>query len=131
MVKYLLSNGKNIDTIDEPCDGCWVNITKPNKDEIEDIAAKFSIDADDLRSALDTDERSRIQSEDDYTMVLVNIPTVVEADENELYDTLPLSIFVCKKTIITVCLEETPILQAFEKGSVKDFSTSMKSRFGL
>lgn len=129
MVKYYLSNGRNVDEIDSPCDGCWVNMVKPTKDEIDDISEKFSIDADDLKSALDTDERSRIQSEDNYTMVLVNIPTLVESDENELYDTLPLSIFVCKKTIITVCLEETPILMAFERGSVKDFQTSMKSRF--
>lgn len=129
MVEYYLSNGRDIGTVEAPCEGCWIAMTKPTKEEVDDIAARYFIDADDLKSALDTDERSRIQSEENYTMVLVNIPTVEDEDENELYDTIPLSIFVCKKTIITVCLEETPILEAFKKGSIKDFQTGMKSRF--
>ncbi len=129
MVEYYLSSGRDIATVEAPCEGCWIAMTKPTKEEVDEIAARYFIDADDLKSALDTDERSRIQSEENYTMVLVNIPTVEDEDENELYDTIPLSIFVCKKTIITVCLEETPILEAFKKGSIKDFQTGMKSRF--
>lgn len=129
MVKYYLSEDRKVNTVEAPCEGCWISMIKPSKEEIEAISEKFSIDADDIRSALDTDERSRIQIEDNYTMVLVNIPTIEDEDENELYDTIPLSIFVCKKTIITVCLEDTPILRPFSQGRVKDFQTSMKSRF--
>lgn len=129
MVKFYLSDGPKVTTVSEPCEGCWISMIKPTKEEVDSIAERYLIDADDLRSALDTDERSRIQSEDNYTMVLVNIPTVEDEDENELYDTIPLSIFVCKKTIITVCLEETPILEAFAKGTMRDFQTGMKSRF--
>lgn len=130
MVNYFLSNdNRKVEVINEPCEGCWISMTKPTMDEVESIAARYSIDVDDMKSALDMDERSRIVSEDNYTMVLVNIPTVVEGDEDELYDTVPLSIFVCKKTIITVCTENTPILETFIKGTVKDFSTAMKSRF--
>ena len=88
MVKYYLSNGRNVETVEVPCEGCWIAMTKPTKEEVDDIAAKYFIDADDLKSALDTDERSRIQSEENYTMVLVNIPTVEDEDENELYDTI-------------------------------------------
>ena len=129
MVKFYLSDGPKVTTVSEPCEGCWISMIKPTKEEVDSIAERYLIDADDLKSALDTDERSRIQSEDNYTMVLVNIPTVEDEDENELYDTIPLSIFVCKKTIITVCLEETPILEAFAKGTMRDFQTGMKSRF--
>lgn len=129
MIKYYLSDGPKVTTVDAPCEGCWINMVSPTKEEVDLVSENFNIDADDLRSALDTDERSRIQSEENYTMVLVNIPTVEDDDENELYDTLPLSIFVCKKTIITVCLEETPILEAFARGTIRDFQTGMKSRF--
>lgn len=129
MVKYYLSNDREINTVEAPCEGCWISMIKPSKEEIEAVSEKYAIDADDLRSALDNDERSRLQIEDNYTMVLVNIPTIEDEDENELYDTIPLSIFVCKKTIITVCLEDTPILRPFKQGRVKDFQTSMKSRF--
>lgn len=129
MVKYYLSEDREVKTVEAPCEGCWISMVKPTKEEIEAVSERFAIDADDIRSALDNDERSRIQIEDNYTMVLVNIPTIEDEDENELYDTIPLSIFVCKKTIITVCLEDTPILRPFSQGRVRDFQTSMKSRF--
>lgn len=129
MVNYYISEGQRIRTLEAPAEGCWISMIRPTENEILDISQKFSIDANDLKSALDTDERSRIESEDNYTMVLVNIPTVEEDTEKELYDTIPLSIFVAKKTVITVCLEETPILRTFLDGRVRNFNTAMKSRF--
>lgn len=129
MVNYYISEGQRIRTLEAPVEGCWISMIRPTENEILDISQKFSIDANDLKSALDTDERSRIESEDNYTMVLVNIPTVEEDTEKELYDTIPLSIFVAKKTVITVCLEETPILRTFLDGRVRNFNTAMKSRF--
>lgn len=129
MVNYYISEGQRIRTLEAPVEGCWISMIRPTENEILDISQKFSIDANDLKSALDTDERSRIESEDNYTMVLVNIPTVEEDTEKELYDTIPLSIFVAKKNVITVCLEETPILRTFLDGRVRNFNTAMKSRF--
>ncbi len=129
MVHYYFSEGRSLRTLDTPTEGCWISMIRPTESEIHDISQKLSIDADDLKSALDTDERSRLAYEDNYTMVLVNIPTIEEDTEKELYDTIPLSIFIAKKTIITVCSEESPILKAFTDGRVRDFNTSMKSRF--
>lgn len=129
MLKYYISQDQIVKTLDSPEEGCWIDLTNPTSEEVQSISVKFGIEADDLRSALDTDERSRIQVEDNYTMILVNIPTIEDDTETELYDTIPLAIFVCKKTIITVCLEETPILKGFADGRVRDFNTSMKSRF--
>ena len=62
-------------------------------------------------------------------MILVNIPTVEDDTERELYDTIPLSIFVAGKSVITVCSEETPVLQPFSQGRIRDFNTTMRSRF--
>ncbi|MCQ2518108.1 MAG: magnesium transporter CorA family protein [Lachnospiraceae bacterium] len=129
MLNYYISEDRTVKSLEAPAEGCWVSLINPTVDEVSEIAAKFDIDVDDLRSALDTDERSRIQTEDNYTMILVNIPTIEDDTENELYDTIPLAVFVCKKTIITVCLEETPILSVFAEGRVRDFNTAMKSRF--
>ena len=129
MVFYYMSEGQKLLSLDEPQDGCWVSMIKPNDEEIQSVSSRFSVDADDLRSALDTDERSRIAVEDNYVMILVNIPTVEDDTERELYDTIPLSIFVAGKSVITVCSEETPVLQPFSLGRIKDFNTTMRSRF--
>lgn len=129
MVHYYFTEGRSLRTLDTPAEGCWVSMIHPSESEILDISQKFSIDADDLKSALDTDERSRLAYEDNYTMVLVNIPTIEEDTEKELYDTIPLSIFISKKIIITVCMEDSPVLRSFVEGRVRDFNTAMKSRF--
>lgn len=133
MVKiYITENGK-IRQIDSPQPGCWISLINPHEKEITDIANDYNIDADTLKAALDEEERSRIEVEDNYTMVLVNIPTseTKDKEKEKLYYTIPLSVIMTKEMIITVCLEDTPVLEAFCKGRVRDFHTHMKTRFIL
>lgn len=126
---YITQNGKPV-SIQDRENGCWISMIAPNEDEITQISNTYGIDPDAIKAALDTDERSRIETDENYTMILVNIP-IVEAltDEKELYNTLPLSIITVNDAVITVCSQDTPILHQFTKGKVKDFHTNMKSRF--
>lgn len=103
----------------------------PTAEEVAHISALYSLDADIIKAALDLDERSRIDTDDGYTMVLVNIPTVEERTDIELYSTIPLSVIITGDCIITVCSEDSPIIRSFEQGKVRDFHTYMKSRFIL
>ena len=68
---------------------------------------------DDLRAPLDEEERSRIEAEDNYTLILVDIPTIEERNDRDWYETIPMGIVVTDKALITVCLEDTPILGSF------------------
>lgn len=74
-------------------------------------------------------ESSRIELEDGYTLILVDIPALEIRHDKEAYTTIPLGIILANDMIITVCSEETPILQAFVNGRVKEFSTKKKLRF--
>lgn len=49
--------------------------------------------------------------------------------DKEAYTTTPLGIILTQDIIITICTEETPVLQAFVNGRVKEFSTKKKMRF--
>ena len=62
-------------------------------------------------------------------MILVNIPVVEEENGKKWYETIPLGIYITKKIVFTVCLEETNILRQFVDGLVPDFYTYMKTRF--
>ncbi len=42
------------------------------------VAERFNIDIQDLRAPLDVEETSRIDVEDDYTLILVDVPTQEE-----------------------------------------------------
>lgn len=131
MINYYKTVDNKITRIDHIEEDCWISLLAPDENELRKISEHCQIDLNDLKSALDKDERSRIETEDTYTMVLVNIPTLLVHSDQELYDTIPLAVFVAKKNVITVCTEETPILKAFVTGKVKEFNTSMKSRFVL
>ena len=90
------------------------------------MVQETGIDIDDLRAPLDDEERSRIELEDDYVVVLVDIPSL---DEKDRYVTIPLGIYMTKQLIVTVCLEETPVLKAFMNNRVKEFFTFKRTRF--
>lgn len=131
MTKYFKTNNGKIEELSQAQNGCWISMTAPSASDLHMISELYQIDADDLKAALDIDERSRIEVEDNYTMVIVNIPTIEVNNNKELFNTIPTSIFVTEHAVITICGEETPVIQAFENGHVKDFHTQMKSRFIL
>lgn len=111
---------------DQISEGCWAALTKPTNEELQQVAQETGIDIDDLRAPLDDEERSRIELEDDYVVVLVDIPSL---DEKDRYVTIPLGIYMTKQLIVTVCLEETPVLKAFMNNRVKEFFTFKRTRF--
>ena len=86
---------------------------------------------DDLRAPLDEEERARIEAEDNYTLILVDIPMIEERNDKDWYGTIPLGIIVTKKMIFTICLEDTQVLARFMEGRVRNFFTYMKTRFIL
>ena len=110
---------------------CWIALTNPTASEIIDIADAYQIDPDHLKAPLDEEERSRIEVEDDYTLVLVDIPSIEERSGKDWFVTIPLAIITTNEVLITVCLEETPVLTSFMDGRVRDFHTFMKTRFIL
>jgi len=131
MVKYYLSRNSHLEQLEEQVPGCWISLINPSEAELIKTSKELELDMDTLKAALDAYERSRIEIDENYTMILVNIPTVEEHNEKELYNTIPLSVIIAKDVVITVCSEDTPILHPFAAGRVRDFYTFMKSRFIL
>lgn len=131
MIDFYLSEGEHLTKLDIPAPGGWINMVAPDEDEIQKVAKRYKLDADIIKAALDVDERSRIEFDPEYTMILVNIPALEKNLEKELYTTIPLSIILREDTLITVCSEETPILRPFREGMIRGFRTQMRSRFIL
>ena len=131
MLQYYMTDNGRLQEIDAAKDGCRISMVAPVEKELEYICRQYDLPDDVLKAALDTDERSRIEVDDNYTMVLVNIPTVEEQSDRELYSTIPMAILIVQDAMITVCSENSPVIRAFSQGKVKDFNTFMKSRFIL
>lgn len=129
MIRYFSSVGKVIDEIKEPEHGSWIMMTSPTIEESKLIAEKYDLEYDDIRAALDEEERSRLQIEDHYSLVLVDIPVIETRNNKDWYITIPLGIIITEEVIITICIEENSILNGFANGIVKNFYTYMKTRF--
>lgn len=117
---------KEINTF-EP--GAWINLVNPSQEESVNLAEQFNIDITDLRAPLDLEETSRISVEDDYTLIIVDVPTYEERNNKSYYVTIPLGIIVTDNAVITTCLQELTLFDNFFNRRVKNFYTFMKTRF--
>lgn len=131
MIRYYKTIDNKLEKLNSFENGCWINLVEPNQSEINDIVTLLNIDAESVKAALDEEERSRIDVEDNHTLILIDIP-VDESDSNSShYSTIPLGIIIVNNVIVTVCTAQTKILNDFIVGHIKDFYTYKKTRFIL
>ena len=113
-------------TVSDATKGSWVNLVNPDPDELSLINILTEIPTDVLKTALDMEERSHVELEDNYIFVVINIPVV---RGNDMYDTVPLGIFLTPDFFITSCLEESEVLYPFISNQISTFYTYKKTRF--
>ena len=106
--------------------GAWLKLINPTPEELEQVAAATGSPLDFLKAALDEEERSRIELDEDSMLVITNIPITRGHDS---YDTLPLGIVLTPEFIITICLEANDVLADFNSENARAFSTFKKTRF--
>ena len=129
MIKYYKTDDQLIREEPKIEDGVWVQMLDPTAEECAMIADVLNVDIGDVQAALDEEESSRIELEDGYTLILVDIPAIEIRHGKESYTTIPLGIILTRDVIVTVCTEDTPILRNFVVSRVKEFSTKKKMRF--
>lgn len=122
-------DGLFIEELDIIEPGAWIFCTAPDEVEIARAAGIMGMAAEDIRAALDEEERPRVESEEGKTLILIDIPIRVEGEPAGTYSTIPLGIAINDDYILTICIQDTPILRDFIAGKVKTFYTFKKTRF--
>ncbi len=118
-----------MDTFSE---GCWINVVGPTSEEIAYLTEELHLDRSFVSAALDEEESSRVEVEDDQTLIIIDTPLAVTEAENTLvYTTMPLGIIVTKSNVVTVCLNEITAVNDIASGVVRNVQTAMKTRFLL
>lgn len=109
---------------------CWVNVIDPTDEEITELSKNIGIEETDIKSFLDEEEQARTEIEDNYSLIVLDIPTVEEHKTYQLKATIPLIIIHENKDyIVTMCSKKTNIFNDFMQGKIKNFYTEKKSRF--
>ncbi|MDR1364181.1 MAG: magnesium transporter CorA family protein [Oscillospiraceae bacterium] len=119
----------------QKCDTCpvdsWINCIAPTEKEIKFLSSKFNIEQNFLKSALDEQESSRIDTDNEITLIVIDCPVVDKSEKNLIYYTMPLSIFLTKENVITVSVKNIEILNALISGKVPNAQTKDRTRFIL
>ena len=106
----------------------WYNMINPSVEEMEKVSEQLKLDFDKVKNALDLDERSRVEFEDDVMSLIVNLPLL---DDDGKFDTLPCGIFFTKRNFLTICSRDNRILSSFNKNTAKTFDTRERGHFLL
>ena len=123
-----------------PEPGCWVNVVAPNEGQRAWLKTKSGIVPEFVAAALDDEETSHIDYDDDteQVMVIMDCP-MVESDKDledptlTQYDTHPISVLFIPETdmMVTVCLQSNEVIKDFAAGKVRGMDTNRRTRFLL
>ncbi|HWR38082.1 MAG TPA: magnesium transporter CorA family protein [Patescibacteria group bacterium] len=105
--------------------GAWLQLIQPTEEELARVVALTGTPLELLRPALDVDERSRTELEEENILIITNVPIMRGVNS---YDTLPLGIIICRGYFITVCSEPNPVLEGFGVLQSHTFHTAKKTR---
>ena len=132
MFRIAICDDEKIFLLDAIEPGCWVHVVNPTQEELNQLLEATHVDRDFLVAALDEEERSRVETENGQTLIVVDTPTIeLSEKEGVINSTFPLGIILTEDNIFTVCLKDSSVLQDFTNNRVKSFSTKKKSRFIL
>lgn len=116
--------------ISTPTYASWVNLVCPSPEELQRVHEECHIPLEFLQAALDIEEKSRVETEDNVKLVLVDIPiTDLDMPEYEAYSTVPLSIIITEQLVVTVCMHDTTILRDIAENKLKNIQIKYKTRF--
>jgi magnesium transporter len=110
--------------------GSWMKLTNPTAAELRGVSEASGTPLDFLQAALDMEEPSRVEAEEDHILIITNVPKL-DAAVSLGYDTIPLGIVISPDYIVTVCLEENEALDDFDRPHHLFFDTRKRTRFLL
>ncbi len=119
MVKFYKTENNRIVALEEFESRCWVEMVNPTDDEVENIVALSGIPEGLIKAALDEEESARVEVDDGATMYIVDSPMIVDTEDGDQYTTIPVAIIYNPKCIVTVSLNNDPILTGFHSNRTK------------
>ena len=129
MIELFKTIDGKIQSVEEYQNDVWINMTAPTPDEINEVVSRTGVEEEFLLAALDDEETSRIEAEEDQKLIIIDIPMQQKENDGVIYMTIPLGIILLEKSIITVCLKDSAIIKEMSDGFVKGVQTNLKTRF--
>lgn len=126
--------------IDTPERNAWINVVEPTPEERAWLVDEIGILPEFVHSALDEEEISHVDYDEDVrqTLVIVDYPSAEDVEDMQdptmlQYQTLPISVIFLPEQdlIVTISLQESHIVTDFARGRVRQLNTRLRTRFLL
>ncbi len=129
MVKFYSCESGGMRELSERENGCWINVVAPEPDEVAWIERDLGVPPEFMTEALDEEESSHIEREDDIRLIVVDIPFSSKTDDGISYSTMPISIILTPEHLITVSIKDNTVIKDFADGKEKNVNTAYKTQF--
>ncbi len=132
MIKYYQTVDGRLEEQSDYSRGCWINVVDPDDEEVSELIEKYSVDPEYIRSSLDEEESSRIESEDGSTLIIMDMPVIDKqktGGETVVYSTMPVGIIVTPDNVITVSIRDNSVIHEMADGMVKGVNPAFKTQF--
>ncbi len=123
MIKVFHAVGEKIQEMKKMAANTWIKLSSPTTDEIRDVISYLNLSRGNIATAiLDPEEQTRVEITDSYILIIIDIPVLKTHHRGKVYRTIPLTIILTHQNVVTICSEETPILNSFYENSAINFS---------
>ncbi|MDE5563723.1 MAG: magnesium transporter CorA family protein [Oscillospiraceae bacterium] len=130
MIHFYQTQDNCVREITEPQSGCWISVIDPTAQEVQHLIETYGLDSGFVRSSLDEEESSRIEREDNQTLIIVDTAvSEIQTEETILFFTVPLGIIITSDYVFTISLRDNRVLHDMAEGVVRGIQTRMKTRF--
>lgn len=121
---------RNLNKIEKPVKGCWINMVSPTDNEIRKISRSVRIKEHLLRYPLDIAEKAHIDIEDESILIVVDSPATEMNEGEKIYTTMPLGMIIVRDEIL-ITISQVRINSVYKVLSENKFDveTDKKSRF--
>lgn len=132
MINFYTSESGVIRQIESAAQGCWISVVDPNPQEIKELIEVYGLDSGFVKSSLDEEESSRIEREDNQTLVIVDTPvSSVDEDNTLLFYTQPIGIILTENYVFTISHKATRVIDEAVSGGIRNLRPDFRTRFVL
>jgi len=130
MLEIRRSTSAGMERPGAPSDGCWLHVTQPTAADLAAVR-DFGIPTALLDHLADIDERPRVEHAGEFVLVVMNYPLRRDVAAGPPWRTLPLSLLLGPRGVVTISQAATPFLQPLLDGHVPGLATDRGSEFVL
>ncbi len=132
MITYYKTVDNRLIELDDIVPGCWVSVVDPTAQERKMLIDEYGLDSDFLKSSLDEEESSRLEQEENQTLIIVDT-AVSEVQKNDtlIFYTMPLGIILTEQNVFTISLRENKVIDDVVSGRLRNLQTQFRTQFVL